>query len=226
MAVTLPIAVFTSVVDGTDIRLGHLWEVQGKFGVHAPRWYGQPYDDLQPRYDKYRITRVEKYPLSLESATDKESSASLLASVFQALGAADIKASRLSKLAYSATVELADYEMLYIPLSCFDRLKGRPIPAFAGTGRWVIANAQHRASQGRLEVRCDVGQAAELGVDLAARGSASLNHKSSSKTKVVYEFAAHQPLAFGMSVLQIMEKGGKWDKQGKDHEKVKFLHPV
>lgn len=226
MAVTLPMAVFTTVVDGADIRLGHLWEVKGKFGVHVPRWYGQPYDDLQPNYDDYRITRVEKYPLSLESSADKESSASLLASVFQALGAADIKASRLSKLDYTATVELTDYEMLYIPLSCFDRLRGRPIPAFAGTGRWVIANAQHRSAKGKLEVKCDIARAAELGVELAERGSAGLNHKSSSKTKVAYEFSAEKPLAFGMSVLQIMEKKGKWDKQGMDHEKVKFLHPV
>lgn len=226
MGVTLPIAVFTSVVDGADIRVGHLWEVKGKFGVHVPRWYGQPYDDLQSFYNDFHITRVETYPLSLESSTDRESAASLLASVFQALGAADIKASRLSKLDYTATVELEDYEMLYIPLSCFDRLKGRPIPTFADTGRWLIANAQHRAAKGKLEVKCDVAQAAELGVQLAELGSASLNHKSSSKTKVAYEFSAEKPLAFGMSVLQIMEKGGKWDKQGMDHEKVGFLHPV
>ena len=75
-------------------------------------------------------------------------------------------------------------------------------------------------------MKCDIARAAELGVELAERGSASLNHKSSSKTKVVYEFSAEKPLAFGMSVLQIMEKGGKWDKQGMDHDKVRFLHPV
>ncbi|MBN2083303.1 hypothetical protein JW859_13985 [bacterium] len=220
------IAFYTALKQTGRARLGHLWMVQGGWGSEPPIYYGAPSDEFHRRMlELTEADIIESHQLSFSSSEHGEESASILASIFRRLGVLDVKASKLKELEYSAELTMLDYTRLSVPPAAFNPLIGQPIPAIAGTGRWVIAYAQHEASQGRFSLKYDQKRALALGLDLAAKGSASLNYEGEHASVHSYNFNAGEPVVFGVSIIQLEEKSKKWSKFGTKHEAIRFVHP-
>jgi hypothetical protein len=217
------IAFYTSFKQTGRSRAGHLWMVDK--WEQPPLYYGAPSAEfIAALAQQTEADRIESQQLDFSSKTDKEISASILASLFQKLGVVDIKASSLLKLEFSVSLTLEDYTRLSIPPAAFNPLIGQRVPPIAGTGRWVIAYAQHEASQGRFTLNYNKQKAGALGLDLAARGSASLNYEGEHAAQQAYNFKASEPVVFGMSVIQLEEKGKRWSQFGDKHKFVRFMN--
>jgi hypothetical protein len=221
---TYNIAFYTSFKQTGRSRVGHLWMVESKWSL-PPDYYGPPSTEFTTQIAAQLETdQLESQQLDFSSQESKEISASILASLFQKLGVLDIKASGLAQLDFAVSLTLQDYQRWSVPPAAFNPLIGKPIPPIAGTGRWVIAYAQHEASHGAFTLSYNKQQAAKLGLDLAARGSASLNYEGEQHSLQHYNFRASAPVVFGVSIIQLEERSKKWYQFGDKHQSIRFIN--
>jgi hypothetical protein len=159
------IALYTTLIDTKQLRLGHLWHT-ARSG-QAPDWFGQPWPGLDSVFREQSIEhRIGTHEFSVASDVRKKKSTGILSSVLRSFGVTDFQMYALTQRSFSARIVLTDYVRPSISRAALTRIIGMPLPPVYEGGHWFACYAQHQATSGSLELAYDRSDGYDLAVEL------------------------------------------------------------
>lgn len=166
------IALYTTLIDTRQLRLGHLWHT-ARSG-QAPDWFGQPWPGLDSVFREQSIEyRVGTHEFSVASDVRKKKSTGILTSVLRSFGVTDFQMYALTQRSFSARIMLTDYVRPSISRAALTRIIGMPLPPVYEGGHWFACYAQHQATSGSLELAYDRSDGYDLAAELDGGPTAS-----------------------------------------------------